>query len=81
MLCISQVYNYLFSTHLSVSISGDCPLELISEVCEDDLCLLEACPAFPNAECIIDDCRVCTARWFDNGKELTEEQCSKFIKI
>ena len=46
--------------------------------CDSNPCMLEACPAFPNAECIPDECGTCKARWFNDGAELTQEQCSKY---
>lgn len=64
-------------TAFSFCALGGCSVDTSDEeVCEDNPCLLEACPAYPKAECIPDECGVCKARWFNDGVELTQEQCS-----
>ena len=63
--------------HFFSALSGECLTDSVESICESSVCQSEACPAFPDAKCIVDDCGECSARWFLNGKELTKEQCSK----
>lgn len=47
-----------------------CVCEVGIAVCQENPCVTESCPSYPEATCRIDFCGVCKARWYVNGKEV-----------
>ena len=55
-----------------IDISGDCP---DTEVyCFQNPCLVESCPAYPNADCVPNYCDGCHADFYDTNGQLSTKQ-------
>ena len=67
---------YLFSNIFCFS-SVQCPEDTPALRCGLNYCNFLTCPESPDAECIMDVCGQCEARFYMNNEEVTDS-CSKW---
>ncbi len=74
-MCAGGLYYSTSSTqsYAACYLAGSpCPPDKPLVYCFADPCEVTTCPAFPNAKCVSDFCGGCNARFFEGGKEVTE---------
>ncbi|XP_077979333.1 uncharacterized protein LOC144434690 [Glandiceps talaboti] len=52
-----------------------CPDRTVPVLCSVDPCVINTCPAYPEAKCVADYCGGCIAEFFDGKKQIPKGKC------
>ena len=77
MMSLTNVVSIIiiYKRKSTLGLTGSCPPDKPPIYCATNPCDHQTCSNIPNAQCVLDNCGQCRAKFINNGTDVTTQCC------